>query len=411
MHTFWNAIRSLRNETANVDLGSTMALTWFGRPNSVSNGYKYWIGTTKDFGGGTFQSITEYNEVTDSFTTTQVGTVSQKDDHNQTQILIRQSDNRIIAFYVEHNGSAIRYKISDNPLDASSFGQEITLNPFEKYSYISPYQKSNGDIFIFFRYKQPTFSEWGYMKSTDGGLTFGSATTFIDNGSTRPYVVSCQNNDEVHFALSQGHPQSDPQLNVNVYHFYFDMTTETFKETNGGSIVLPIDDVKPTLVESFSGNDSSWILDISFKNDLPRLLYCKYPEGRANQFLIKELFFVEYDGTNWINNTKISETLNGYIEDDVSIQEEAYDGASRFDVKNPDIIWMPKQVNGILEIHKVNVSNINNILIEQITFDSTVDNWRPISINSNNYNLLWLVKNNYNFYTDYDMNLIAKTQN
>jgi len=51
---------------------------------------KYWIGSTHDTEEDTTQHITEYNINKDIFSTTQVGTIFQKDDHNQVQILIRQ---------------------------------------------------------------------------------------------------------------------------------------------------------------------------------------------------------------------------------------------------------------------------------------------------------------------------------
>lgn len=142
------------------NVGETLAYTWFGRPNYAYSGeaQKYWIGTTRDTVGGTTQHITEFNIQTRTYTTVQVGTVFQKDDHNQVQILIRNSDKRLIAFYVEHNGSAIRWKISINPLDGLSWGAEKAVNPVSLYSYISPYQTSDGKIFIFLeRTQHPLF--------------------------------------------------------------------------------------------------------------------------------------------------------------------------------------------------------------------------------------------------------------
>lgn len=410
MQVFWNAIRSLKDGIYEIDLGSTMAYTWFGRPNYASSGYKYWIGTTKDFGGGTTQAITEYDEISDSFTTTQVGTVIEKDDHNQSQILIRQSDNRLLAFYTEHNGLALRYRISLNPLDSSNWGNEITLNPVQAYSYITPYQASNGNIFVFFRTAMGGGKyNWHYIKSTDGGVTFSSEILIFDDGNVQAYLISCQDGNKVHFTASNGHPQSNSPLNINIYHLYFDLINETIHNSIGVSQTIPATTADMTLVVETLSNDTSWILDVIVKNGNPRIIYAFYPSGINTLWYEKELWYVEFDGVNWINNTKISSTMSGYIEDDVSIQERCYDGASRFDSQNSDIIWMPKQVNGILEIHKVDISNINDIIIEQITFNSLVDNWRPISVSSNKYNLLWLKKNNYNFYTDYNINLLAKT--
>lgn len=413
MNAFFHALLSLKSDVRTVsDVGDTMAYTWFGRPNYAysESANKYWIGTTLDTVFGTTQHITQYDVNTDTYTTTQVGTVYGKDDHNQSEILIRQSDNRLIAFYTEHNGAALRYRISTNPLDATIWDTEIDLNPTQQYSYISPYQSSNGDIFLFFRnYLGSGIYAWAYLKSTDGGVTFGSSIPYFNNGMVQAYLITGQDGDKIHFIGTNGHPENNPNLNINTYHFYFDMVDETSHKSDGTVISIPMNVSDMTEVNATSGNDTSWILDITCKNNLPRIIYVFYPNGRVNNYLNKELYFVEWNGAAWVNKTLISQTLSGYVEDDSIITEAAYPPASRFDTSNSDIIWMPKQVNGILEIHKVDLS-INPIYIEQLTFESDVDNWRPISTGSAIKNLLWLKKNVYTDYIAYDMSLMTKTE-
>lgn len=393
------------------EVGETMAYTWFGRPNYAYSGeaQKYWIGTTKDTPSGTTQHITEFDIQTRTYTTVQVGAVFEKDDHNQSQILIRQSDKRLIAFYVEHNGSQLRWKISTNPLDASGWGAEKNHNPNMAYSYISPYQASNGDIFIFYRsYLGGGSFVWYYVKSTDGGENFGASTEFFNNGAVQAYLISTQDGDKIHFTASNGHPNNNPTLNISSFHFYFDLLTETAHKSDNTAISLPLNTTILTLVYATTSNDTSWILDIAIKNNLPRILFAFYPSGRTTDWITKELWYAEFNGTTWVNIKKIAETIVGYIETDATIVEKAYTGASRFNTSNPDIIWMPKQVNGILEIHKVDISTIPPS-ITQITFNSTVNNWRPISIPSPINNVLWLKNNYYNMYDNYSITLQTKT--
>jgi hypothetical protein len=413
MGLFKHALKSLIFEdvTDVSQIGETLAYTWFGRPNALYSytAQKYWIGSTKDVDGfGTTQHITEYDIIENTYTSTQVGTVNQKDDHNQAQILIRESDKRLMAFYSEHIGAAIRYRISDNPLNASSWSAEITLNPLGGYSYVSPYQGSNGNIFIFYRTYYNSQFEWYYQKSTDNGLTFGSPVKLYADSGNKAYLISCQDGDKIHFVASDGHPQTDGSKNVSVNHFYFDMSDETAHKSNGNGIALPLSAAQLTTVATTYGIDTSWVLDVTIKNGLPRVLFTKYPDGHSNNLLNKDLYFKEFNGTDWVNETFIARTLSGYMEDDTTIQEYGYMPASRFDVSNPDIIWMSKQVNGITEIHKVDMS-LTPIYIEQLTFDSTVNNWRPISVPSPVNNLLWLKNNDYNYYTDYSISLQAKT--
>lgn len=405
---FWHALLSSFKDTQVIgvsEIGETLAYTWFGRPNYAysESAQKYWIGSTKDTISGTTQHITEYNITNDTYTTTQVGTSFQKDDHNQTQILIRQSDNRLMAVYAEHNNNnLIRYRISTNPLDSTSWGAETTINTGFNVSYPSPYQASNGDIYIFYR---EAGAWWAYRKSTDNGVTFGSRIELWTN-AMKAYLVSHQDGDKVHFIASDGHPQSNPTISLAVYHFYIDLLTGIYY--NSEDVVISADTVSSTstLIYQTTGDDTLWCLDISVKNNIPRVLYVVYPNGKINDWFTKDLWFAEWDGISWVSK-KITTTLYGYIEDDIP-NEKSYPASSRFDTSNPDIIWMPKQVDGILEIHKVDMSTTLPS-ITQITFDSTVNNWRPISIPSPVNNVLWLKNNSYNMYNDYSITLQTKT--
>ncbi|WZL88331.1 BNR-4 repeat-containing protein [Salinimicrobium sp. 3283s] len=412
INPFFHSLLSLTNEVRDVtEVGESLAYTWFGRPNYAysEEAQKYWIGSTKDIAEGTTQHITEYDITEDTYTTTRVGTVFEKDDHNQVQIVIRSSDKRLLVFYSEHVGNSLRYRISTNPLDSSSFGEEklVPGGDAYKFSYPSPYQASNGDIFVFWRFTPPSIEEeWYYAKSTDGGETWNTSVKLYATGY-RAYLVSSQDGDKIHFFGNNGHPEINNDLNINCYHFSFDLTTETAYNSVGTSIALPVTPPFATQVNSAVRNDTSWILDVTTKNNLPRVLFVFYPQGRANDFLTKELWLSVFNGTEWIN-TLITTTLSGYIEDDASVQESAYPGASRFDSTNPDIIFMPKEVNGILEIFKVDIS-VSPIYFEQLTFDSEVHNWRPISVPSPVNNLLWLKNNDYNMWNDYDISLQTKT--
>ncbi|MDT0689376.1 BNR-4 repeat-containing protein [Salegentibacter sp. F188] len=403
MNPFIHALFTEYGEMIQVtEVGETLAYTWFGRPNIVfsEEANKYWVGSTRDILEGTTQHVTEFDLINNTYTPVRVGTVYEKDDHNQAQILIRSSDKRLIAFYSEHNGAAIRYRISTNPLSGLEWGEENILNPGGTYTYPSPYQSTNGNIFLFYR----TGHYWRYIKSTDGGETFGSPVLFYDNNNRKAYLISSQDGDKVHFVGSSGHPNFNSDLNLHTCHFYFDLITETFHQTTGEVIPVPFASENATTVNQPTRNDSSWILDVTTKNRNPRVLYILYPDAFIADFFVKHLYFAEFINGSW-EKTFIAETMSGYMYSG----EKGYSGASRFDASNPDIIWMPKQVGGILEIHKVDLNKTGSRKIEQITFNSEVDNWRPISCTAPKNNLLWLKNNRYTTFTDYDISLIAKT--
>jgi hypothetical protein len=413
MNSFQIALLNDVSEVINVtSVGETLAWTWFGRPNYAWSleGNKYWIGSTKDTPSGTTQHITEYNVNTDSFETYQVGTTYEKDDHNQAQILIRQSDKRLIAFYGIHIANAIRWKISTNPLDASSWGAEKTHSPSQEYSYVSPYQASNGDIFIFYRRRNPT--AWSYCKSTDGGLTFGAETIYWQTfGDRNLYNITCQDGDIIHFTATDQHISYLNLAPVDIWHFYFDMFTEKFYTSNGTEVTsLPLGSNLDSKIINTETPNSCWISDIQVKDGKPRILYYLYPNGINNNTQFKDLYFIEWTGSQWTAPKYIIRELDGYIEDDETIESIGYPPAARFDVINKDLIWTSIQVNGILEVHKIDLSS-SPIYFEQLTFESEVNNWRPISVGLDKNNLLWLKNNDYNSYTDYSITLQSVTVN
>lgn len=388
----------------------SVAYTWFGRPNYVysKEAQKYWIGLTKDTLSGTTQHILEYDIKTDTYTFNLVGTTYEKDDHNQAQILIRNQDKRLLTVYTRHVDTEIRYRVSNNPLDGSSWGTEQIIVPGTKFSYPSPYQASNGDIFIFFRDRIVVGDEkWAYIKSSNGGRTFSNQTVLVDNGINRPYNITHQEGDILHFVMTSGSPQSDPELDINIYHFTFNLLTEEIKDSSGNNLTYPISSSNATLVKAFVDPERVFILDIITKNGMPRILYVLYPKYQSDDYADKDLYFIEFNGVSWVNNTKIAGVMNGFIEEDEEIQTKPYSGASRFKIDQPDIIIMPKEVKGILELHKVNLSD-NPITIKQLTYNSPNHNWRPLAINSPVNNIIYLQNRYYNFYYE-DFSIRLKT--
>lgn len=391
------------------------AWTWFGRPNWAfsSTANKYWIGAVVSGR----QYVIEHDLNTGDFSSTPVATVYQFDDHNQTQFLIRQSDERILVFYVEHNGDQLRWRISDNPLDASSFGTEYNLNPFQNYSYISPYQNANGDIFVFYRVNNSNYDvspevtdfKWYYMKSTDGGLTFGTSVELFNCGANQAYLISSQDGDKIHFCATDAHPQHQADQNVSIFHFYFDMDTETVHKTDGTQFALPAIPSNMTNVFQATGTETSWILDVITKNGVPRILYAFYPQNGTTSPAGKEKYlrFAEWNGSAWKNKT-LAKTMSRYIETDLEIDELYYTGASRFNTANPDLIIAPIQIDLYKPIELFQ-HDLRNGQWKQLTFDSENDNWRPMTIPCDGKNLVWLNNEYYNTYTDFKITIKATT--
>jgi hypothetical protein len=204
---------------------NSAAYCWFNSPKAIYNtaANKTWAGIVRNDGTGYSQHILTVDNTTGAATSVRVGSVVEFDDHNEASVLVRSSDNKLFIAYSEHsdpNGLLIRHRISTNPLDASAWGAEVTEDPSgaSTYTYCNAFEVVNGDIYIFYRETGGGDAWWNFIKSTDGGATFGDDTRFVH----RDYLRCWQNpvdKDIIHFAASH-HPNglTDPN---HVFHFYF----------------------------------------------------------------------------------------------------------------------------------------------------------------------------------------------
>ena len=288
MKAFHHSLLSESLNKVNAYKLDDLAYTWFGRPNTAFSAAanKYWVGGVKDG----IQTLIEVDLLTGEATTFPVGHVFEEDDHNQAQILIRQSDSRILICYTGHNANYVGIRISENPLDGSLFRPVKIINTGFLNSYTSPYQASNGDIFIFYRARgsagAPTWAtQWHYIKSVDDGETWGSGVIFWEYPlfNDTIYLISHQDGDNLHFIGTNGNPEEVGEYNLKPYHFVFDISNETATNSSGDSITLPVSPSNATEVFSdITGDENTWILDVITVLGVPRMLWVYFPLGKKN---------------------------------------------------------------------------------------------------------------------------------
>lgn len=398
-HCWFAENRAVYNAEANK--------TWIGQVhNSSATGYSQYIFTFDHFSGG----VTKFR----------LGTVNEWDDHNEPSILVRASDKRLIAFYSEHALAPLRYRISTNPLDASAWGSEVTLDPHSPtadrgYTYPTIYQVANGDIYVFYRYTtMAPQAQWAYIKSTDGGATFGAFTIFHNKTYLNSFQLST-NKDIIHFVGSQ-HPNELDNPNT-VCHFYFNAATATFHKSDGTDVTanIPLDDPNMTAIMTLAHPEQGWIEDIMLdSNGYPRVLMTYYPDVPTNDGLSgtqhKYLRYSEWNGTAWSTPYQIHLACNKNMSDNATVLIGTYPPLACFDRGNIDRIFACKEVSGICELFKLTRVSASSFTSEQLTSGSTDDQWRPITTNAPNRNVFWLNKILYNHYlNDYNQELMNGT--
>lgn len=423
MKSIFHALLSENNPKGPTEVNQrtvdNLAYTWFGRPNIVTNGDKYWVGGVKDG----IQQVVEYNSVTDTKETYPIGHEFEEDDHNQAQILIRASDNRLMFVYAGHNSNYIGVRISTNPLDASSVGPVLLIDTTYLNSYPSPYQASNGNIFIFYRARAGSaFNEtrWQYVKSTDNGATWSAPTDlwYYPGFDRTNYLISYQDGNNIHFVGTPGNPEELNEDNLRPYHFVFNILTETATNTAGGSITLPITPSNATLIFSnISGVETTWILDVITVAGVPRMLFVYFPNGNrtsGSKWKARYIYYAVWNGSTWVSEQLYAEQF-GYIgkEFRANVTSKSYCGCPRFVTANPDLIIIPKEdltnndyLKRRLELFKYDLRDKSEV---QLTYNSEHDNWRPITSLTSKQNLLWIFTNDYVDFLRFDIKLKSAT--
>jgi len=415
IHTFFSNAEIITDKS---EILASTSHGWFARPKVLVNNRTIWVCQVHDDGGGYSQNILELNADSGAKTVTKVGSVIHFDDHNEPTILVRSSDNRLFCCYSEHSGTLLRTRISTNPLDATSWQTEKTYDlGFGGYTYPSCFEDASGNIWIFIRDDETGVAPrgWSYQKSTDGGETFSGWVLFFFGDGARGYVHASQDLDDkdiIHFVATGGHPVNATVCDI--FHFYFDCSDSTLHKSDGTDVTASIPltgSSDMTVIMNNTLPDTGWIEDILIVSGKPRVLMTFLPNAKNVNYLTKDLYYSEWSGSAWSTPYKIHTAMSGYIEDDdPSLQSPMYPPLASFMRSNPNVIIASKRVDGVAEIFKITKIASDNFSSEQLTFDSSVDQWRPITANINKRNVFWQNKTLYNHWqNDYNQELINAT--
>lgn len=390
-----------------------VAYCWFNSPRAIYNSTanKTWIGIVHNDGTGYSQHILTVDNDTGVVSTVKVGSVVEFDDHNEASVLVRSSDNKLFIAYTEHALTVgIRFRLSTNALDASAWEAEGIVDPGEagsSYTYVNAFEVTNGDIYIFFRDTAGGDAWWNFIKSTDGGATFGDDTRVIH----KPYVRCWQNpanKDIIHFAAS--HHPNELTATPKVTHVYFDASDETWHKSDGTDVTasIPLVDANMTTIFSNTDPNQGWIEDLFLdSNGYPRVLMTYYPNIDTTPQL-KYLYYSEWTGAAWSTPYEIHQSINRNIGTITIVN--TYPPLASFDRANANRIFASKDIDGVCEIFELTRVAANNFTVVQKTFNSIFDQWRPFTAASPNRNVFWLNKIRYYHYmNDFNQQLICKT--
>lgn len=419
----------LTNYKNSLDIGYGFSLEqssycWFASPMSVyhSGSNKSWFGQVHraPADAGYTQYIFQRDHTTGVLSGFKLGTVNQQDDHNEPGILIRSSDSKLIAVYSEHSGTLIRWRISTNATDGTAWGAQSTIDPsagVRLYTYPSIFQVSNGDIYIFYRGNRvdgTLLPYWYFIKSTDGGATFGAETEFWHNTYVNIYQDP-NDSDILQFVASINPSDAPAPYNSAPFvgSFYFDGGANTWHKTDGTSAgALPLENADVTQLLSETLPEDVWFEDIIVdSNGYPRVLMVYYPDYTTTPE-IKHRYYTEWNGSAWSTPYDMGQVMSKSISSGGSptLLVEIYTGGANFDPDNPDIFYGSFQVGSRMEMFKYQRISASSFSSTQITFNSAYDQWRPFVTKAPNRNLSWLGLISYQNYLIYNQVLVIKNK-
>lgn len=265
------------------------------KPNVFRHNFHTYIGSIDKDGN---VKILDYNHLAGTHTSFTLHANFEVDMHDWPSILLR-NDNRLIVFYCKHGGDSLRYRISTNPLDISSWGIEQLkyIGPHITYPNCVKLSGENDKIYLFFRGFADS-QEWSYITSIDSGQTWSSVNTFFrEPVGHQQYLNIVSDDDSIihffHFSSYTG----------NQGAYYFQYKNDSLYRINGTVVCHINDTISRAQMDTIydrtePGHGLVWrgnIVIDSLNNPYASFVsYTNSNHGKHN--------YVYWNGSSWVNN-------------------------------------------------------------------------------------------------------------
>ncbi|MFA5379329.1 MAG: hypothetical protein WC455_26470 [Dehalococcoidia bacterium] len=336
------------------------------------------------------QVVVEYDHSAGTMTETEIHTASpssiEADDHNDPAILIRESDDKLVAFYTTHNGPYLHYRLSTNALDSTAWGDSVDLD-YDSSDYQVTYpqviqlnDEENDPIYCFHRRREqgPHKDAWGYIKSNDNPLSFSEYVPVVYGKGTEDtaYLYAIfQKYDDGRIDCNITSCAPTFSLDNALYHIYYDGGS-WYQLGSETALTLPVtvDDLTPVFD---SAVDTVWCERFTWdESGYPILFFTRYSQPTAVTDLRRQsLWETRWSGTAW-SETKVADTGTGPW-----AGVPSYSGSVAPDYYDHNRIFAGVEVEDVYEIQEFYRDYRGQWRhVGDVTKDSTTHNYRPISV-------------------------------
>ena len=343
----------------------------------------------------------------------------EQDDHDAPALLVR-GDGRYLAVYAKHaSDKLIRYRISEQPGDPSSWQPERTFARPAGVTYSNLFRLTaenggKGRIYDFYRGE-----DWNpnFLVSDDDGETWSYAGRLVRHPG-RPYVKYASNGrDEIHFVFGEGHP-NEFKPGTSIYHAYY-KDGRLFRsdgEAIGKLSEGPIAPSQATKIFAGDPTNIAWASDLHLDpQGRPYLAYSVTKDREGNDHRCR---YARWDGHRWLDHEI------AYAGSRLYQGEEHYTGNVALNPQNPDELYIstnadPTSGRPLVSsadgrrhwelFHGVTPDAGATWTWTPVTVHSTADNLRPIvPIGGQDHMVLLWMRGSYTTYTEWDTQIVGR---
>jgi len=342
--------------------------SWFAEPRAVNYGGRTFVGWV-DWQGHV--NVGAYDQHSGGSVT--VALFQHVDDHDSPSLSVNP-DGRLTVFFSHHAGSHIYYRVSERPLDITSWGPEMTV-PARRVgtwgnTYPTPLRlpAAGGPLWLFWR-----GSDWSTFFSIQRGAGgWSSPRRMIRVPGQRPYVkYATDGGGTIHMAFTRSHPREG---RTGVY--YAKYRRGAFYRASGRRIRsvarLPFRPREATMIyDDRRHRASGWVHDIGLGADgRPVVVYAVVHSRRRHSYR-----YARWTGRRWVDGFIVR--AGGTIS--TTPREWAYSGGISLDKRDPSVAYLSRRVGGVNELERWHTPNGGMRWTHSaITHGSRWGNYRPV---------------------------------
>lgn len=382
------------------------AWCWFADPRALH--YENQSGTIRSTYIGYIDvhgniKATQYDYLTNRASEVLIRSYFQPDDHDNPTFLVLP-DERIMIFYSRHTDeSCFYYRVSREPGDITTLGEEKIIRTKNNTTYPSPFILSDDPKHIYLCWRgigwHPTIGRL-LIPDVAGNTSFDwGPYQIVQSTGARPYAKYTSNGkDKIYMTYTTGHP--DNEYPNDVYFNEIDINSLKLKDIKGNVLTMIQDgphhvNKHPEYIVAYPNaiversNYRNWLWEVALDSlERPVIAMVRISADKKKH----DYYYVKWTGKEW-QKTFLA-NAGGHFHQ-TSDTERCYSGGMTIDKKHNGQVYASVPVKGkygtMYEIIKYTVRMDGTIDKKMVTCNSQKNNSRPYFISGAENDSLYLV--------------------